>query len=220
MVLTADYRRLVGELAEAARRRDDDLEAAEQSYVDDVAALRAAATSAERAHDDALARVAAATDAVQDTDLAAERLWADLRGQLGWHGRRLPAAPPAAVALPGSAALDRVALLATVEGRIVGYCRSRRPGAAVPAHAMPVLALIGAAVAVGVGLVAGGLATVGGVAFSVLAGVSFLLAPLAGLPLARWWTLRRYDAGLDTGAVGLTVLGGMIACTALVLILR
>jgi hypothetical protein len=211
--LKSDYRRLVGELAAAARLRNADLIDADTSYVDGMSALSASASEAAVAVERAQQRLAAAQATVAETDSEATLLWTELRGQLGWRGRRLGEVPdPSTVDHSGSAAP-----LVAAADRIA---RGRRTGPAVPLSrgSLVLLPVIGAVTAALVALVSSGLASLGVSAATVLGQLGFLVASFSGLPVAVAWARRRHSAGLDAGGVGLTVLGGMVACAFVILL--
>lgn len=207
----AEYRRLVAELAGVARHRDVDLAAAERSYVEGeraVAAERVAAADAERL---AAKRLAAATAAVPEVDREAARLWEELRGRLGWRGRRLGALPSAESTVDA----DAQALLRRTAERLE-QSKKRAP---LPRRVLPLLPFLGAAVAALVACLAAGLLALDAAVPTVLGQVVFFLAPFTGLPAAVSWVDRRYHARLDTGGIGLTVIGGMLACSLVMLTL-
>ncbi|WIM95598.1 hypothetical protein ACTOB_007718 [Actinoplanes oblitus] len=237
-----DYQLMVSALAEVTRRRDAELDQAEQAYQDNAA--RAAGELA-RAENDALAAdrwAGAAAAQVLDVDREAARLWAQLRRARGLRVRALGEVPdPAPVealprvalqrrpssldglAEPGGAGPGRQsprALLARAADRIDDRIRpnGRR---ALPRWSLPLLPLIGAAAAALAGLIAAGLVTFGheavwgGAIIRGLGWLAFLIAPSAGVPAAAVLAHRRLRARLDVGGIGLTLLGGMIAATAL-----
>jgi len=198
----AEYRRLVAELAGVARHRDVDLAAAGRSYVEGeraVAAERLAAADAERL---AARRLEAAAAAVPEVDREAARQWDELRGLLGWRGKRLGPLPEPASTVEN----DPQALLRRVAERL----EQGKQRAPLPKRVLPLLPFLGGAVAALVACAAAG----------VLALDSAFLAPFTGLPAAASWVDRRYRARLDTGGIGLTVIGGMLACSLVMLTLR
>lgn len=227
MTGAVEYRRLVGELAAAAHRRDMELAAAEGSSVDAMAALDKSTVRAVAAVDAAGARVAAARAGIEATDHTAARLWEALRTQLGWRARLVARSrsvwrespAPSESPVEGSDSGSAEHLLGRAAARLA-QARRGAPAGVLPRRALPVLPLFGAAGAVAAGLVAGGLAGLGGVVLAVAGWLLFLAAPFAGLPAARMWAARWHRARLDTGAIGLTVIGGMIACSVLVIALR
>ena len=228
-----DYQLMVSALADATRRRDDELNGAEQAYQESAAQ---AAGELARAEGDAQAAdrwAGAAAAQVLDVDREAARLWEQLRRARGMRVRALGELPEPApvealprVALPrdpsdGEAPAGREsprALLARAAGRIDDTVRpaSRR---ALPRWVLPLLPLAGALVAALAGLVASGLVTVGsmgvwgGTALRGLGWLCFLAAPSSGVPVAALLAHRRLQARLDVGGVGLILLGGMIAAT-------
>ncbi|GGQ38799.1 hypothetical protein [Couchioplanes azureus] len=231
-----DYQMMMTALAEVARRRDTELESAEQAY--QTSAAQAAGELA-RAEGDAAAAdrwAGAAAAQVLDVDREAVRLWDQLRRAPGMRVRALGEVPePAAVEAlprvalersPGSPALAPAprqsarTLLARAAERIDVTVRpaERR---ALPRWALPLLPLLGAVVAALTGLVAAGLVTVGSTDLpgaTVIRGLgwlAFLVAPSAGVPVGALLAHRRLQARLDIGGIGLTLLGGMIAATLL-----
>jgi hypothetical protein len=212
-----DYRRLVDDLAVAAKRRDGDLSTAEASYVEGTRAVAADRATATEAAAVAARRVQAAGAAIAETDRDATRLWGDLRHSLGWRGRRLGGLPE-----PDSSTVDSatgpVELLGRVADLLALAQRTGRP--AVPRRVLPLLPILGAVAAALVTAVATGLLLIGDTATTVLGQVTLFLAPFAGLPVATGWADRRYGARLDTGAIGLTVIGGMVAACGFAVALR
>jgi hypothetical protein len=231
-----DYQLMMTALADVTRRRDQELENAEQAYQD--SAARAAGELA-RSESDATAAdrwAGAAAAQVLDVDRAAARLWDQLRRARGVRMRRTLGEPPepAAVETLPRVALQRTPddgatttgresareLLARAAGRIEDTARrpARRP---LPGWAIALLPLVGALVAGATGLVAAGLVTVGGtpmpggLVIRCLGWLTFLVAPSAGVPVAAALSHRRLQARLDIGGVGLTLLGGMVAATLL-----
>jgi hypothetical protein len=212
-----DYRRLVDDLAAAAKRRDDELSTAETSYVEGTRAVAADRATATEAATVAAARARAASAAVAETDRETTRIWGELRHTLGWRGRRLGAAPGPAPSTVDIAA-GPVELLRRVADLLALSQRSGRPP--VPRRVLPLLPALGAVIAALVTAVATGLLLLGATTTTVLGQVTLFLAPFAGLPVATEWADRRYGARLDTGAIGLTVIGGMVAACGFAVALR
>jgi hypothetical protein len=231
-----DYQLMMNALAEAARRRDAELRGAERAYQDSAAQ---AAGELARAEGDATSAdrwAGAAAAQVLDVDREAARLWEQLRRARGLRVRPLGELPePAPVeALPRVALQRRPSdgtpehtprqsartLLARAAERIDGTVRpaERRP---LPRWTLPLLPFVGALVAGATGLVAAGLVTFGdgpvpaGSVWRGLGWLAFLAAPSAGVPAAAAYAHRRLSARLDVGGIGLTLLGGMLAATAL-----
>ncbi|MEV6344907.1 hypothetical protein [Actinoplanes sp. NPDC051851] len=231
-----DYQLMVSALAEVTKRRDAELDDAEQAYQDSAAR---AAGELSRAENDALAAdrwAGAAAAQVLDVDREASRLWGRLRRARGLRVRALGEVPdPAPVeALPrvalqrgpdtgeipaGGRQSPRI-LLARAADRIDHRVRPAGRGL-FPRWALPLLPITGAVVALMAGLVAAGLVTFGGSGIwggTVIRGlgwITFLIAPSAGVPVAAFLAHRHLRARLDIGGVGLTLLGGMIAATIL-----
>ncbi|MBB5872056.1 hypothetical protein F4553_005490 [Allocatelliglobosispora scoriae] len=203
----AEYRSLVADLVAAARRRDAAAAAAGQSYMDGRAAVERDVAAAAEAVEAASAAVATRELALVKVDQQAERVWGDLRLL---RGRRVGDLPAPAFSTHGDA--DAAELLQSAANRIV---RAKR-GDSIPGGVLVVLPLLGGVCATIVALVASGLFWLG----LPLAWLFFILAPFAGLPLASRWVDHREGTRLDTGAVGLTVLGGMLAALGSALYLR
>jgi hypothetical protein len=230
-----DYQMMMNALADVARRRDAELDHAEQAYQDSTAraAGELARAEGEAAAADRWAGAAAAQ--VLDVDREAARLWDQLRRARGMRVRALGELPePAPVEVLPRVALQRRpddgagtsgresarALLTRAAERIDDTVRPavRR---ALPRWMLPLLPLIGALVAGATGLVAAGLVTfgdsgvAGGSVFRGLGWLAFLVAPSAGVPVASVLAHRHLQARLDIGGVGLTLLGGMVAAAML-----
>ncbi|BAL92402.1 hypothetical protein AMIS_71820 [Actinoplanes missouriensis 431] len=111
------------------------------------------------------------------------------------------------------------ALLSRAAERIEVTARPARHG--LTRWVLPLLPLVGALCAALAGLVAAGLVTFGstdvfgGVVIRGMGWLGFLVAPSTGVPVAAWLAHRRLHARLDIGGIGLTLLGGMAAATAL-----
>ncbi|WP_328461827.1 hypothetical protein OHA21_33635 [Actinoplanes sp. NBC_00393] len=234
--LGRDYQLMVSALADVTRRRDAELDDAEQAYQD--SAARAAGELA-RAEHDALAAdrwAGAAAAQVLDVDREAARLWDQLRRARGMRVRALGEVPePAPVETLPRVALQRRpstedapapgrqsprTLLSRAADRIDVTVRpaGRR---SLSRWALPLLPVVGAVCAALAGLVAAGLVTFGstgvwgGLLIRGLGWLTFLVAPSAGVPVAALLAHRRLAARLDIGGIGLTLLGGMVAATLL-----
>jgi hypothetical protein len=227
----------VAALVAAAARRDAELAAAHRSYVDGVRQAEADLAAAAAAADEAERRAAAAAAAVLEADAEADRIWAGVRRVLGWRGMRLGDTPapadidpqdidPGAVDAGSPLPRDAAEALLARAARRVAALRRDGPRGALPWQVLPLLPVLGAVAATVVALLAGGLVTVGrgedGFGGPVrLAGyLCFLAAPFAGVPLASAVADRRFGARLDTGGIGLIVLGGMVAGCAISFALR
>lgn len=210
-----EYRRLVGALAAAASRRDAELAAAERSYQDGAAAAAAELARANAGAGDADRRAGAAATAVVEADREAARLWGELRKVRGWRARRLGELPPPAATdpLPEGNAVE----LLDAAAKRIDLVRRGAPRPPLPRWLLPLLPPLGAAAATMTGLVAGGLVTVAhfdtGMEWPLrlLGWLAFLVAPFTGVPVAALWVDRQFGSRLDTGAIGLIVLGGMAA---------
>lgn len=221
-----DYRRLVGALASAANRRDAELASAERSYQDGAAVAAAELALANAEAGDADRRAGAAATAVVKADREATRLWDELRRVRGWRGRRLGDLPsPTPVDLlpmdaPASAAVE----LLDGAARRIDQARRGAPRPPLPRWLLPLLPPLGAIGATMTGLVAGGLVTIAhfdtGLQWPLrlLGWLAFLVAPFTSVPVAAIWVDRQFNSRLDTGATGLTVLGGLTAGCALSLL--
>jgi hypothetical protein len=234
--LGRDYQLMVSALADVTRRRDSELDDAEQAYQD--SAARAAGELA-RAEGEALAAdrwASAAAAQVLDVDREAARLWDQLRRARGLRVRTLGDLPdPAPVEAMPRVALQRRpepgedvvpagrqsprVLLSRAADRI--DVTVRPAGGSVPRWALPLLPLTGALSAFVTGLIAAGLVTFGdtaawgGFLIRGLGWLTFLIAPSAGVPTAAYLVHRRLRARMDIGGIGLTLLGGMLAATLL-----
>ncbi|HET6532570.1 MAG TPA: hypothetical protein VFH03_18435 [Actinoplanes sp.] len=229
-----DYQLMMAALADVARRRDTELDNAEQAYQDSAAraAGELARAESEAASADRWAGAAAAQ--VLDVDREAARLWDQLRRARGIRVRALGELPePLAVESLPRVALQRRpsdgetsgresprALLARAAGRIDDTVRPAHRRA-LPRWTLALLPMFGALVAGATGLVAAGLVTLGdagvpgGTLIRGLGWLCFLVAPSAGVPVAALLAHRQLQARLDIGGIGLTLLGGMIAATLL-----
>jgi hypothetical protein len=210
------YLELVAELAGAARRRDADLAAVEQSYVDGTDSAEAELAAANEAARTTARRAASIATTVAEVDRDADRLWRTLRGSVGWRGRRLGATPEPAATVESEAK----APLRRAAERLAGANAKQDHGKHLPRRVLPLLPGMGAGAAALVACLAAGLLVPGAAVSTVLGQLVFFLAPFAGLPVSAAWVNRRYAARLDTGAIGLTVLGGMLACTLFMLTLH
>jgi len=188
------YRLHCAELAAATAQRDADVDAAERSYVDGVAALTAEIGSAEVALSTVDGRVRAAQRGVGRIDAHATTLWGRAADVLG---RRVGALPGPALSTVDT---EPVTALRRVDTALRRY-RLRPVPVRLPGRFLLALPLLGAAGAVPV--VAAGHAL--GIAL-----LSLLLAPFPGLLGARTLAHRRYAAWLDVGAVALTVFGALL----------
>ncbi|MFC0530873.1 hypothetical protein [Phytohabitans kaempferiae] len=114
------------------------------------------------------------------------------------------------------AGAEAVALLDSAAKRI-DQMRRGAPRAPLPRWLLPLLPPLGAVAATMTGLVAGGLVTLAhfesGLTWPLrlLGWLTFLIAPFTGVPPAALWVGRQFGSRLDTGAIGLIVLGGMAA---------
>jgi hypothetical protein len=164
---------------------------------------------------------------VVHTDAEADRVWRALRGVLGWRGALLGALPPPAEpeADGGAAGAGHVRLLARA-ARGVGALAAGRSETSAPRLVLPLLPLLGAAVATVVALVAGGLVTLGqvgggaGAWLRLLGYLAFLVAPFTGVPVGVALAARRYGTRLDAGGLAVIVMGGLVAGCAVSLALR
>jgi hypothetical protein len=213
-----DYRRLAAELAWAQSRYGIESAGAEKSYVDGCAAVAAEVSAAQNAAEAARGRAVAAADTVAATDAEAVASWRELAGLVGLRARRKlgPVPEPAGASTvdePPALPLRRVAAALDV-------AREGGPSRPVPGLVLALLPLLGLASSA-IGLVALRIvfALIGErqVLLNVLGQVLVFLAPFAGLPVLAALTRRWYGSQPDIGAVGLTVLGGMVAsCTIMV----
>lgn len=212
-----EYRRLVEALAVAASQRDAELAAAERTYQECAGAASTRLARADAAAFEADRRTGAAASTVVDVDREAARLWDELRRSGGWWARlrRLGDLPLPAQAgdLPDEPPGE---LLGSAAKRI-DNARRGAPRAPLPRWLLPLLPPLGATAATMTGLVAGGLVTLAHFEselawpLRLLGWLAFLIAPFTGVPPAALWVRRQFGSRLDTGAIGLIVLGGMAA---------
>lgn len=201
----ADYRRLVADLVAAARRRDIAAAAAAQSYVDGMTVVEQDLTAATRINHACAEVVAARELAVVDVDRQADKIWTDLLAGHRWRARRAgPLPPPDPRPAVGA---DPAELLAQAAARVA---RARRGAEALPLPLLLSLVLVGGTAAVAVGLLAAALTGTAWLSWPL-----FMIAPFVGIPLAARWVDYWAATRLDAGAIGLTVLGGMLAVCAL-----
>jgi len=199
-VSAVEYRALLTELVTATRRRDVAVTSATQSYLDGMAVVEQDLTAATRIHQACAEVVATRELAVADVDQQAERIWTQLLAGQRWRARRAGPLPAPAI---GPVAADPASLLASAAARVA---RSRRGAEALPLPLLLSLVTLGALGAIALGLLAGAVADLHWLSWPL-----FMLAPFAGIPVAARWVDYWAATRLDTGAVGLTVLGGMLA---------
>lgn len=222
--MSADYGGLLTALSAAATRREADLAAAERAYADGVAAAAAEVRRAGAAALVADKRAAAAAGAVVEVDREAGRLWDDLRRVRSPWAPRTGPPPEPIVIVDGSASPDAVVGALDRARRGIDAARPGAPRAPLPKAVPPMLPLLGAAVAAVVGILAGGLVAVaelgppGAGVVRTLGWLAYLVAPFAGIPVAARWVGRRFDSRLDPGALGLIVVGGLVALCGLVVL--
>lgn len=212
-----EYRRLVAALAVAASQRDAELAAAERTYQECAGAAATHLARADAAAFEADRRTGAAAAAVVDVDQVAARLWDELRRSSGWwvRLRRLGELPPPTRA--GNLPDEPPGELLESAAKRIDKARRGAPRAPLPRWLLPLLPPLGATAATMTGLVAGGLVTLAHFEselawpLRLLGWLAFLIAPFTGVPPAALWVGRQFGSRLDTGAIGLIVLGGMAA---------
>jgi hypothetical protein len=216
-VTVREYRRLVGALAVATSQRDAELAAAERTYQECAGAAATNLARADAAAFEADRRTGAAASAVVEVDREAARLWDELRRGGGWWARlRQPGELPLPDEQPPDGDADAAALLDSAAKRI-DQVRRGAPRAPLPRWLVPLFPPLGAIAATMTGLVAGGLVTLAHFEselawpLRLLGWLTFLIAPFTGVPPAALWVGRQFGSRLDTGAIGLIVLGGMAA---------
>ena len=222
--MSADYGALLTALSAAASRREADLAAAERAYADGMAAAAAEVRRATTATQAAEKRAAAAAGAVVDVDRETGRLWDDLRRvRSPWAPRSGPPPEPIVI-VDGSASPEAIVAALDRARRRIDSARRGAPRAPLPKAVTPLLPVLGAAGAALAGILAGGLVSVaelgppGAGVVRALGWLAYLAAPFAGIPVATAWVGRRFDSRLDTGAIGLIVVGGMVALCGLVVL--
>jgi hypothetical protein len=221
-----EYRRVLGELAQAQARRRVEFKAAMDWYDGEMAARTGASEDARSAVEEATAAARAAAAAVRHTDDEAEATWARVARHLGRHANYLMGdlPEPEAPAEAGQAAPagDPGRYLRRAEG-LLDRARVPRP---LDWWGYPVLVLIGAGFAVLSYITAESLLALGGPFGSGWGGVvtmaGYLLklaSPLAGLPLGKLFC-DRAGAHFHAGAISLVIFGGMVAVTAMMMLVR
>ncbi|MEV4621259.1 hypothetical protein AB0J74_21455 [Asanoa sp. NPDC049573] len=226
-----DYRALMADLAGTVTRRATALAAAERAYHEGMAAAAAELRRAEKEAEESDRRAAAAASAVVEVDREAERLWSDLQRTRAWPGHR-PGTVPEPAPATAQPALDvdddaSTAVLARVAHQIHGGPPRIGIGLSgkLPVLVPPLLPLLGAATSAITALAASALLALAnldppGVGFlRLVGGLAYFASPFAGIPVAAGWARRRWAARLDTGAVALTVLGGLFAWCAVIITL-
>lgn len=207
-------------LSELARRRDEQLAAAEHAYTDSAGRATAELARATREAAASQRRAAAAATAVLDVDREAARLWDRLRRTRRLRARSLGELPEPSPLEASIEAADPRTQLTRVAERIDDSVR-RPPRRALPRWMVALLPLVGVLSATATGLIAAGLVTLGrtglpaGTVLRGLGWLAFVAAPSAGVPIAAQLARRVFAARLDIGGVGLALLGGMVAATAL-----
>jgi hypothetical protein len=192
----ARYRELVADLVAASRRHTAASATAHESYADGSAAIEHDLAAAEDSVTIASGSVTQAHRSVAQTDLSVAAVWEDLKRVRGRRGRRLGGVPDAG----STSHTDPAALLESASTRVE---RARRGGEPLPPMVLPLLFLLGAGCAAAVTLLG-----------IFLGWLVLLPAPLVSLPIARHWVDNRFGARLDPGAIGVLILGGMLASAA------
>jgi hypothetical protein len=190
-----EYRLRCAELATMTARRDADLEAAEQSYVDEVGALSNRVANAEAVLSTVDGALVSAQKRVSRVDAQAAALWGRAAELVGV--RRLGGLPAPALSTVDNEPDHPFRRVETALQRYrIGAVKVPLPRWFLAL--LPVLGVLGAVASVSLGHVLG--VTVAGL----------VVSPLPGLGAAKVLA-RRYDAWLDAGAVALTVLFGLFA---------
>lgn len=190
-----EYRLRCAELATMTARRDADLAAAEQSYVDELGALSSRVDSAESVLSTVDGALSAAQKRVGRVDAEAAALWGRAAELVGV--RRLGGLPSPALSTVDKEPAHAFRRVETALNRYrIGATRVPLPRWFLAL--LPGLAVCGAIASVSLGHLLG----------ITIAGL--VLAPLPGLGVAKALA-RRYDAWLDAGAIALTVLFGLLA---------
>jgi hypothetical protein len=180
-----------------------------------VARTDAALVEAER-------RANAAGTTVVEVDREAARVWDELRRAGSWWSRLrrvgdLPLPDQIGHTPAGGAVEAEAVALLDAAARRIDPVRRGAARAPLPRWLLPLLPPLGATAATMTGLVAGGLVTLAHFdselawPLRLLGWLTFLIAPFTGVPPAALWVGRQFGSRLDTGAIGLIVLGGMAA---------
>lgn len=208
-----EYDRLIRQLAETAAWVEEQRAEANAWYARQCAGAEQAVRAAAEAVSQAEAEAVAAREEVDRVEAEVNHLWQATRDRFGWATRRLGAPP---VPAQGVGPADPDALLASARELLD---RARRPGE-LPSSAQPLLALFGvlgaaASYALGMAARAAGVRSGGDleVAMPVLALVVTLLGPVIGLAPA-WLLAERWHARLNTRAVAVVLIAGMITTAA------
>jgi hypothetical protein len=222
----ADYRELMTKLATAQARYAAERLDAQRRYEVQCAAAAATAAQAKAAAVATSAGVRAAAAIVEHVDLEAAQVWQKLRSQApGRLRKRLgippePAAPDEVVEPPpvdepeeGPPEPAAVRHLAAA-GSVLASGRRREAFSGGAYALLPLLGAIAAALAYGLarGLLLFGHSLHGpaGVVVTAVGQIATFASPLAGLPATKGYADRR-GARIDAGAIGMVVLGGMLA---------
>lgn len=199
-----EYRLRCAELATMTARRDADLMAAEQSYVDGLGALSNQVSNAEAVLSTVDGALESAQKRVGRVDAEAAALWGRAAELVGV--RRLGGLPPPALSTVDNEPAHAFRRVETALHRYrIGAVKVALPRWFLAL--LPVLAVSGAVASVSLGHLLG----------VPVAGL--VVAPLPGLGVAKGLA-RRYGAWLDAGAIALTVLFGLLAGGVTIALLR
>ncbi len=224
----AKYRNLMRSLAQAQARYAEDRTEVQRRYEDQCVAAAATAREVKAAATATAAGVRAAAEILDHVDVEAARLWQALRHQAPSRLRRRLGVPPEPAPPhelvepppdepgedPEPPAVRHLAQAAAVVTR----GRKREPLRGGAYALLPLLgavaAAVGYAVARGLLLLGDTLHGPPGTVLTAVGQIATFASPLAGLPATKGYADRR-GARVDGGAIGLVVLGGMLAVGAL-----
>src|SRR6266545_656515 len=192
----AKYRNLMRSLAQAQARYAEDRTEVQRRYEDQCVAAAATAREVKAAATATAAGVRAAAEILDHVDVEAARLWQALRHQAPSRLRRRLGVPP-----------EPAPPHELVEPPPDEPGEDPEPPAV---RHLAQAAAVGYAVARGLLLLGDTLHGPPGTVLTAVGQIATFASPLAGLPATKGYADRR-GARVDGGAIGLVVLGGMLA---------